>query len=56
MTLGDDGLGHLTGGRVDHLVAEHGRAARLDCGGAGVGLDDRRSRYGRPIGGSVALA
>ena len=39
---GHDGPGHLVRGLVDHLVAEHDRAAGLYAGGVPVRLDDPR--------------
>ena len=40
-TPGHDGLRHFAGCLVDHLVAEHDRAALVNRGGMGVRLDDR---------------
>ena len=40
-TPGHDGLRHFAGCLVDHLVAEHDRAALVNRGGMGARLDDR---------------
>jgi hypothetical protein len=41
VTPDHNGLRHFAGCLVDHLVAEHDRAALVNRGGMGVRLDDR---------------